>query len=118
MTTLTSHNGPVSPLLPRRLPTEMVARIGTGDTAWLLAASALVLLMAPGLALFYGGVAVEICSGASALALAMVPSRTRRRGWWRGTRPLDPGAVAGCRPPRPLLVRSPIRHHGTERLET
>ena len=30
-------------------------RIDTGDTAWLLAASALVLLMAPGLALFYGG---------------------------------------------------------------
>ena len=29
--------------------------INTGDTAWLLAASALVLLMAPGLALFYGG---------------------------------------------------------------
>ena len=33
----------------------MVAEIDTGDTAWLLAASALVLLMAPGLALFYGG---------------------------------------------------------------
>ncbi len=29
--------------------------MNTGDTAWLLAASALVLLMAPGLALFYGG---------------------------------------------------------------
>ncbi len=29
--------------------------INTGDTAWLLASSALVLLMAPGLALFYGG---------------------------------------------------------------
>ncbi len=29
--------------------------VDTGDTAWLLAASALVLLMAPGLALFYGG---------------------------------------------------------------
>jgi Amt family ammonium transporter len=29
--------------------------INTGDTAWLLAATALVLLMAPGLALFYGG---------------------------------------------------------------
>lgn len=29
--------------------------IDAGDTAWLLAASALVLLMAPGLALFYGG---------------------------------------------------------------
>ena len=26
-----------------------------GDTAWLLAAAALVLLMAPGLAFFYGG---------------------------------------------------------------
>ena len=30
-------------------------RLDSGDTAWLLAASALVLLMAPGLALFYGG---------------------------------------------------------------
>jgi ammonium transporter len=29
--------------------------IDTGDTAWLLASTALVLLMAPGLALFYGG---------------------------------------------------------------
>ncbi len=33
----------------------LVEAIDTGDTAWLLAASALVLLMAPGLALFYGG---------------------------------------------------------------
>ncbi|MFE9854897.1 ammonium transporter [Streptomyces sp. NPDC005780] len=32
-----------------------VAGIDTGDTAWLLAATALVLLMTPGLALFYGG---------------------------------------------------------------
>jgi Amt family ammonium transporter len=30
-------------------------QLDSGDTAWLLAASALVLLMAPGLALFYGG---------------------------------------------------------------
>jgi len=30
-------------------------RLDAGDTAWLLAATALVLLMAPGLALFYGG---------------------------------------------------------------
>src|SRR3954453_3287199 len=29
--------------------------IDTGDTAWLLAATALVMLMVPGLALFYGG---------------------------------------------------------------
>ncbi|MBO9520158.1 MAG: ammonium transporter [Nocardioidaceae bacterium] len=39
-----------SPLL-----TLLAAKVDAGDTAWLLAASALVLLMAPGLALFYGG---------------------------------------------------------------
>ncbi|MGA8258385.1 MAG: ammonium transporter [Nocardioides sp.] len=32
-----------------------LADLNSGDTAWLLTASALVLLMAPGLALFYGG---------------------------------------------------------------
>jgi len=32
-----------------------LSTINAGDTAWLLAATALVLLMAPGLALFYGG---------------------------------------------------------------
>lgn len=31
------------------------SKIDTGDTAWLLASSALVMLMTPGLALFYGG---------------------------------------------------------------
>jgi len=31
--------------------------IDTGDTAWMLISSALVLLMTPGLALFYGGMA-------------------------------------------------------------
>ena len=35
--------------------TTLVTEIDTGDTAWLLVSSALVLLMAPGLALFYGG---------------------------------------------------------------
>src|SRR5947209_4907201 len=30
-------------------------KIDTGDTAWMLASSALVLLMTPGLAFFYGG---------------------------------------------------------------
>jgi len=39
-----------SPLL-----TSLVADVNTGDTAWLLTSSALVMLMAPGLALFYGG---------------------------------------------------------------
>ena len=37
------------------LTTAAASALDTGDTAWLLAASALVLLMAPGLALFYGG---------------------------------------------------------------
>ncbi|HET8562021.1 MAG TPA: ammonium transporter [Marmoricola sp.] len=32
-----------------------VGHVSAGDTAWLLAATALVMLMAPGLALFYGG---------------------------------------------------------------
>src|SRR2546422_2891909 len=35
--------------------TFAAAQINAGDTAWLLAATALVLLMTPGLALFYGG---------------------------------------------------------------
>ena len=44
------HPHPRGPSRPRsRSPSTL------GDTAWLLAASALVLLMAPGLALFYGG---------------------------------------------------------------
>ncbi|MFB8041099.1 ammonium transporter [Streptomyces hydrogenans] len=37
------------------MPLAAVPRLDTGDTAWLLAATALVLLMTPGLALFYGG---------------------------------------------------------------
>jgi Amt family ammonium transporter len=35
--------------------TLAAAHVNTGDTAWLLASTALVLLMTPGLALFYGG---------------------------------------------------------------
>ena len=42
-------------MTPFVLPSAVTASLDTGDTAWLLAASALVLLMAPGLALFYGG---------------------------------------------------------------
>ncbi|MFJ8827098.1 ammonium transporter [Streptomyces sp. NPDC102467] len=37
------------------LAAAKVPALDTGDTAWLLAATALVLLMTPGLALFYGG---------------------------------------------------------------
>lgn len=35
--------------------TSSPAKINTGDTAWMLVASALVMLMTPGLALYYGG---------------------------------------------------------------
>lgn len=35
--------------------TEAASTIDTGDTAWVLASAALVMLMTPGLALFYGG---------------------------------------------------------------
>lgn len=47
-----THATPATPLPPL---TTLAAGIDTGDTAWLLAATALVLLMTPGLALFYGG---------------------------------------------------------------
>src|SRR5918994_5715411 len=46
-----------SPLRGRRPTThpQEVAVVNTGDTAWILTSAALVLLMTPGLALFYGG---------------------------------------------------------------
>src|SRR5512133_2591212 len=40
---------------PASVTVLAASSLDSGDTAWLLAASALVLLMAPGLALFYGG---------------------------------------------------------------
>jgi Amt family ammonium transporter len=48
---------PVSPAAPAPAsPTPAAPKVDTGDTAWVLTASALVLMMtAPGLALFYGG---------------------------------------------------------------
>ena len=49
MTSLTDASFGLPALAPLATP------IDAGDTAWLLAATALVLLMAPGLALFYGG---------------------------------------------------------------
>jgi Amt family ammonium transporter len=49
---LVSILGVVFSGVPGAIPTE---GINTGDVAWMLAAAALVLLMTPGLALFYGG---------------------------------------------------------------
>ena len=47
--------GLLAALMPA-LPTTIVTEgINSGDTAWMLAATALVLLMTPGLAFFYGG---------------------------------------------------------------
>ena len=40
---------------PEPAATSSAPKIDTGDTAWLLVSTALVLLMTPGLALFYGG---------------------------------------------------------------
>src|SRR4030043_1686019 len=37
------------------VPAVAEAKIDTGDTAWILISTALVMLMTPGLALFYGG---------------------------------------------------------------
>jgi Amt family ammonium transporter len=41
--------------LEEPLPFDFVKSLNTGDTAWVLASAALVLLMTPGLAFFYGG---------------------------------------------------------------
>src|ERR1700712_346070 len=41
--------------LEEPLPFEFVKNLNSGDTAWVLASAALVLLMTPGLAFFYGG---------------------------------------------------------------
>jgi len=40
---------------PTSTPSDVKPVLNTGDTAWMLVSSALVLLMIPGLALFYGG---------------------------------------------------------------
>ena len=42
----------------KRLPQQKLrgtSKVDSGDTAWVLASAALVMLMTPGLALFYGG---------------------------------------------------------------
>lgn len=47
---------PAAPAPPAAAPEAAAPpKVDTGDTAWMLASSALVLLMTPGLALFYGG---------------------------------------------------------------
>jgi Amt family ammonium transporter len=45
----------VSPATPRAKREDELSELNSGDTAWLLTATALVMVMLPGLALFYGG---------------------------------------------------------------
>jgi Amt family ammonium transporter len=40
---------------PASVSGVVVSKINSGDTAWILMSTALVMLMTPGLALFYGG---------------------------------------------------------------
>ena len=44
-----------SPLLAQAAPSDVGQKLNAGRTAWMLVSTALVLLMLPGLALFYGG---------------------------------------------------------------
>ncbi|MFZ2512388.1 MAG: ammonium transporter [Gordonia sp. (in: high G+C Gram-positive bacteria)] len=50
------------------LPDSVFGTFDTGDTAWVLISAALVLLMTPGLAFFYGG----LCRGKSVLNMMMM----------------------------------------------
>src|ERR1700710_276849 len=52
--------------MQRRMPFDFSA-VDSGNTAWVLASSALVLLMTPGLAFFYGG----MVRGKNVLAMLM-----------------------------------------------
>jgi ammonium transporter len=45
----------VSPSGAEETPKDLASKIDKGDTAWMMVSTALVLLMVPGLALFYGG---------------------------------------------------------------
>lgn len=47
--------GLLATFLPEVAQSKMGGPINTGDTAWMLTSSALVLLMTPGLSFFYGG---------------------------------------------------------------
>ena len=66
--------------------TEPVSAISAGDTAWVFVASALVLLMVPGLALFYGGL-VRSRAALNTLMMsfgALAVSRAPPAAWGRG----------------------------------
>jgi Amt family ammonium transporter len=50
-----AKSAPPAPVAPAAPAAPAAPKIDTGDTAWMLTSAALVLLMTPGLALFYGG---------------------------------------------------------------
>lgn len=55
MKKLAALTGALAALVPGLAFAEEAVEISSGDTAWLLVSTALVMLMTPGLALFYGG---------------------------------------------------------------
>ena len=81
--------------------------IDSGDNAWILISAALVLLMTPGLAFFYGGLAGRSNALATdgAAANAFVTTNTAAgmgamawmtMSWWRGGAPSVVGAASGA----------------------
>ena len=65
-------------LYPSAVRAETAAAIDKGDTAWVLVCSALVLLMtAPGLALFYGGMVRQKNALATLMQSFVVPGALR-----------------------------------------
>jgi Amt family ammonium transporter len=53
MSSVSFGDGPATPSAPSTVDPKLT--VNAGDTAWMLVSSALVMLMVPGLALFYGG---------------------------------------------------------------
>src|SRR4051794_31245014 len=86
-----------SPRAPTPLETTVTlaaASVDTGDTAWLLAATALVLLMTPGLALFYGGM-VRTKSVLNMLMMSFVSIALVTAVWLAAGYPLGVGGDIG-----------------------
>src|SRR5438552_13506728 len=61
----------VTPVFAQEAAGDQPKGIDSGDTAWLLVSTALVLLMVPGLALFYGGM-VRVKSSLNMLMMSFI----------------------------------------------
>ena len=90
------------------VPTQVPLKVDTGDTAWVLISTALVMLMTPGLAFFYGGMVgrknvlgilmqcftilciISVLWVLFGYSLSFAPGK----GFWGG---FELGGVTGCR---------------------